>query len=138
MLGKTDVRGEGIYITLEEGEEFESKIKADELMIIVNYLKDAGAEAIEINGERIVSSTFIVDIGTNSSYIKINGKRVSSLYEISAIGDADYLKSSLVGKGGYAQKLTNLGQQISIETARRVTISKYDGDDLSTKYIKEQ
>ena len=138
ILGLTDVKGQGIAIELEEGEETEEKIKADELMIIVNYLKNAGAEAIEINGQRIVNSTFFVDIGRYSSYMKINGQRVTAPYTIYAIGEPDYLKSALVGKGGYAEKITNWGQKINIETIRRITISKYDGDDLNTKYIEDK
>ena len=138
ILGLTDVKGQGIAIELEEGEETEGKIKADELMIIVNYLKNAGAEAIEINGQRIVNSTFFVDIGRYSSYMKINGQRVTAPYTIYAIGEPDYLKSALVGKGGYAEKITNWGQKINIETIRRITISKYDGDDLNTKYIEDK
>ena len=136
MLGTTDVSGTGIIISLEDSNNSTKKIDADELMIIVNYLRDAGAEAIDINGERIVDSTFFAYIG--NSYIKINGKRISSPYTIKVIGDPDYLKSSLVGSGGYAEKITNWGQKISFETNRKIIISKYDGNDLSLKYIKEQ
>ena len=74
MLGTTNVSGTGITITLEEENNSTKRIDADELMIIVNYLRDAGAEAIEINGERIVDSTFFAYIG--NSYIKVNGKRI--------------------------------------------------------------
>ena len=136
MLGTTDVSGTGIIISLEDSNNSTKKIDADDLMIIVNYLRDAGAEAIDINGERIVDSTFFAYIG--NSYIKINGKRISSPYTIKVIGDPDYLKSSLVGSGGYAEKITNWGQKISFETNRKIIISKYDGNDLSLKYIKEQ
>lgn len=137
MLGTTDVRGDGITIQLEEGEYETGRIKSDKLMILVNYLKAAGAEAIEINGERIVSSTFFVDIGSYSSYVKINGRRVDAPYTINVIGDQDYLKSALVGKGGYAETLNNLGIKINIETRRRIVISKYNGDDLNTRYINK-
>ncbi len=136
MLGTTNVSGTGITITLEEEANSTKKIDSDELMIIVNYLRDAGAEAIEINGERVVDSTFFAYIG--NSYIKINGKRISAPYKINVIGDPDYLKSSLVGTGGYAEKITNWGQKISFETSKKIVISKYDGKDLDIKYIKEQ
>ena len=53
-LGKTDVEGEGIEIILRETEKEEiSKIKSGNLLVIVNALKSAGAEAISINDERI-------------------------------------------------------------------------------------
>ena len=135
MLGITDVKGEGMIITLNESHEVTKKITADELMIIVNYLKDAGAEAIDINGQRIVSSSFFAE--PSESYIKINGKRITLPIKITAIGDPDYLKSSLVGTGGYAEKIATWGQVIEFETRKRVTISKYEGSDLTTKYINE-
>ena len=135
MLGTTDVSGPGITIILDEKNDATKKIDADELMIIVNYLRDAGAEAIEINGERVVDSTFFAYIG--NSYVKINGKRVSAPYTINVIGDQDYLKSSLVGTGGYAEKITNWGQKISFEENKKLVISKYDGNDLNLKYIQE-
>ncbi len=135
MLGTSDVQGKGIIITLKEEKDAEKKIDADELMIIVNYLRDAGAEAIEINGERIVNSTFFAYI--NSSYIKINGNRVTSPFTIKVIGDPDYIKSALVGTGGYAEKIVSWGQKIDFEEKKKITISKYNGKDLSTKYINE-
>ena len=52
-LGKTDVEGEGIEVTLRETDNEEiSQINADDLLVIVNALKLAGAEAISINDER--------------------------------------------------------------------------------------
>ena len=135
MLGTTDVKGEGVIITLEEEKDATKKITADELMIIVNYLRDAGAEAIDINGERIVSSSFFAE--PSEGYIKINGNRVTLPFKISVIGDPDYLKSSLVGTGGYAEKMISWGQKNTFETRRRINISKYRGNDLDARYIEE-
>ncbi len=46
-LGKTDVEGDPLQVVLKEAEDNEvGKIKADSLLIIVNALKAAGAEAI--------------------------------------------------------------------------------------------
>lgn len=143
MLGKTDVEGKGIIITLKEGEnvkddttedeEADQAITASELMIIVNYLKDAGAEAISINNQRIVNKTDFVNI--TSSFIKINSQRVVAPFEIKAIGDPDYLKSALIGTG-YVDKINGWGQSIEFTEKRKVTIPKYDGD-MSTKYIED-
>ena len=103
-------------------------------MIIVNYLRDAGAEAISINNQRVINNTYITLI--NNSFIKVNSKRVTSPYEIKAIGNSEYLKSSLIGNGGYAEKITSLGQQIKIEEKKKVNIQKYD-EEITTKYIEE-
>ena len=74
-LGKTDLQGEGIEVILREIDNEEiARINADDLLVIVNSLKMAGAEAISINEERIINMTDIVDI--NEAFIKINGKRI--------------------------------------------------------------
>ena len=97
VLGKTDVEGEGIVITLKDTESDEiSKITSDDLLVIINNLKGAGAEAVSINDERIINMTDIVDI--NGSFIKINGQRIVAPYIIKAIGNQTYLESELIRK----------------------------------------
>ena len=132
-LGKTDVEGEGIIIKMKEkteselGEDEELKpIEANDLIYIVNYLKDSGAEAISINDERIVNTTYIVNIGET---IKINGKFLrTDSYEIKAIGNSSYLESSIFGKGGYAEQLNISGVNTTCERQNKVKISKFNGD----------
>ena len=143
MLGTTDVERQGIVITLNDPENIEQlyldeentaqRVSADELMIIVNYLKDAGAEAISINDERVVNSTDFVQI--TQTYIKMNSVNISPPYIIKAIGDSEYLKSTLIGVG-YYNKIKNYGQKIDIKEEKRIIIDKYDGV-LQTKYIEQ-
>ena len=133
ILGMTDVQGKGIIITLKDGENSDNSINSDNLMIIINYLRDAGAEAISINEQRIVNQTDFALI--RESFIKINGKRIVSPYVIKVIGDPDYLKSALIGTGGYQEELQALGHEVTIEEKNKVEITKYNGD-MSTKYIE--
>ena len=141
-LGKTDVEGEGVIISLREKEENElgedeeiASISAIDLVYIVNSLKDAGAEAISINGERIVNTTDMADVGGS---IKINSRYLrTDTYEIKAIGNSSYLESSLFGKGGFVEQLNTSGIKADIERNKKVTISKYTGD-FETKYMQEK
>lgn len=133
-MGKTDVQGEGIEITLrEEDNEEISKINSDDLLLIVNALKSAGAEAISINNERIINMSDIVDI--TGSYIKVNGQRILPPYIIKAIGNQSYLESILVGNGGHVDKMKKIGQDVSINKSNRIKILKYD-KDIKIKYIQ--
>lgn len=140
-LGKTDVEGEGVIITLSEKKQNELRedeeivsINAEDLIYIVNYLKDSGAEAISINGERIVNSTDIVDVGDT---IKINSRHLrTEKYEIKAIGNSTYLESSIFGKGGYSETLDSSGIKAEIQKSNRVQISKYNGD-FEVNYMEE-
>lgn len=141
-LGKTDVEGEGVIITFRKKTESElsederiEEISAIDLVYIVNSLKDAGAEAISINGERIVNTTDMADVGGS---IKINSRYLrTDTYEIKAIGNSSYLESSLFGKGGFVEQLDISGIKADIERSKRVAISKYTGD-YETKYMQEK
>lgn len=134
ILGKTDVEGQGIEVVLREtGNEEIEKITADNLIIIVNALKIAGAEAISINDERIVNMSDIVDI--NASFIKVNGQRILDPYVIKAIGNPSYLESALIGNGGPIDNMKKLGQNVSINKPNKVKILKYN-DEIKTKYIQ--
>lgn len=140
-LGITDVKGEGVTITLQEKKQNELSedeeiipIKAEDLYCIVNYLKDAGAEAISINGERVVNTTDFVDVG---DAIKVNSKYLrEDKYQIKAIGNSSYLESSIFGKNGYAEQLSTTGIKATIEKSNKVEIAKFDGN-FETKYMEE-
>lgn len=135
LIGKTDVEGEGIEITIKEAENIDfSSIKASDLISIVNSLKAAGAEAISINEQRIVNMSDIVDI--NDTFIKVNGQRILAPYVIKAIGNKSYLESALLGLGGYAEQLKNIGHEVKIIKLDKVLIKKYDSE-INYKYIKD-
>ena len=139
-LGKTNVEGEGIIITLTEKKQSElaedeevTPIKAEDLVYIVNYLKDSGAEAISINEERIVNTTDIVDVG---EAIKIKSKFIrSNSYKIKAIGNSSYLESSIFGEGGYAEQLDSTGIKPEVQKQSKIQILQYTGD-FDIEYIE--
>ena len=104
-LGLTNLRGEGIELVLKDGED-KKKVGNDALQIIVhdtdileivNVLRNAGAEAISINDQRVIATTPISCIGT---VIKINDEKIGGPYVIRAIGHSDYLKTALEIPGG--------------------------------------
>ena len=133
-LGKTDVEGQGIVITIKEGDTDEfNKISSDDLLIIANALKLAGAEAVSINDERIIR--YDMASINNNTFIKVNGQRILPPYVIKAIGNPTYLESELVGSGGYVDVLRKLGHDITIEPSDKVLINKIK-EDITTKYIE--
>ena len=82
MLGTTDIKGQGVKITISDDNltnkpnsfiDSNKMVATDiDLLEIVNELKNAGAEAIEVNGQRIISNTSICYDG---NIILINGKK---------------------------------------------------------------
>ena len=131
-LGYTDVQGEGIVITLSDKDIYE--IEYWELLELVNELNAAGAEAISINGERIVSTSDITLV--NNSIILVNLAKISGPYEVKAIGDRKYLESSLTIKNGYIDRVRANGKGIEYTLEDKIVITGYDGE-LNLKYSQE-
>ena len=132
ILGKTDVTGDGVVVTLADGE---NAIKASDLIELVNDLWFAGAEAISINGVRIVNMTEFVDV---AGYIIVKPRqRIVSPYVVKVIGDQTYLTSTLSLKNsGFIDVQNSNGKKVTMEQQRNIKISAYS-DDLEPKYIKE-
>lgn len=125
LLGLTDVEGPGIEILLTDNAT--KDIDAYDLLELVNELRLAGAEAISINGERIIAMSEIVDI--NYSFIVINGNRISSPYTVKAIGNQTYLESGLTAKEyGYMDNIIKgNGKTATLERKDSITIPKFTG-----------
>ena len=144
LLCQTDVTGEGIIITLKDGTTNNSDILSSSLMAtdvivhnsdllqVVNDLKNAGAEAISINGERIVQTSSITCEGI---IIKINNKKLGSPYVIKAIGSAATLETSLNIPGGYLERMKDDGVIVDVKKSEGLTVKKYEGI-ITTKYLK--
>ena len=125
-VGKTDVVGEGVIVTLNDGKD--EDIIAWDLIYLVNELKYAGAEAISINDIRVVNTTDIVDLA-GYSYILVGGQRLQAPYVVKAIGNQAYLSSILNLKdSGYVDLYKNEDKQVKMETSKKVEILKYNGD----------
>lgn len=127
-LGKTDVQGDGVIITLKDGT---SEVKAIDVLKLINELKFAGAEAISVNDERIINMSEVADV---SSYILINQQRLTSPFVIKAIGNQKYLESGLTAKGGYVDETTENGKSVVVEGQKNIKIAKYNRE-MSLKYI---
>ena len=131
-LGYTDVQGQGIIVTLKDTDMY--NIENYELLKLVNELNIAGAEAISINDQRVVSSTDITLV--NNRIILVNTKKVSGPYIVKAIGDKKYFESALIIKGGYIDEVKASGRDIEYKVEDNIVIPAYDGE-LTFKYAKE-
>lgn len=137
LIGTIDVHGKGIIITLADNNNVTTEnvgvfdninnylIHDKDLLTIVNELKNAGAEAISINGERIINTTSITCDG---NVILINDNKISSPFEIKAIGSQEALIGAIQRPGGYLeQQLQSYGLVKNIEKQDNITIYKYTG-----------
>lgn len=144
LLGFTNLEGKGIELTVKDDPNAKSEnigpyddislhiVHDGDLRSIVNELKNAGAEAISINEQRIVTTTAITCIG---NVIKINDEKVSSPFIIKAIGFPESLESALNRGGGYLERLNETGIETTIKKLNKVQINKYNGV-INSKYMK--
>ena len=137
LLGLTDVTGSGVIITLEDTEEALYTYTADDLLQLINELKYAGAEAISINDNRVINLTDIVMISDTLIVMNGGNTRISSPYIVKAIGDQQYLMSTLSLKNsGYIDQMRANGMKIDVEQKSNIQINAYTGE-INSKYMKE-
>ncbi len=146
LLGTYEVQGPGIEITLTDNNTGISKdgmevidlskliVHYDDLLEVINSLNNAGAEAISINGQRIIQTTAITCEG---NVIKVNGQRVSSPFTIKAIGSSGLLYGSVSMIGGYLYWMEYEGVLVDIKQSENVVIEKYNGV-INYKYINNE
>lgn len=135
LLGKNAVTGEGIIIKMAN--EGTIKVNSEDLIELVNLLKNAGAEAIAVNEQRIVYDSYITDIG-GTNFITINGERIMAPYTIKAIGNTSYLESAVSQKKyGYIDTQITEGKQVSLERMEKVHIPAHN-KSLDFEYVKEE
>ena len=81
--------------------------------MVVNELKASRRQKpISVNGERITAMSEIRCAGTT---ILVNWIKISSPFEIKAIGNPDMLESGLTMKGGYFLNFKGLDMQINLQ-----------------------
>ena len=143
LLGVKDLKGRGVKITISDVNsagimrsliDSQSSVVTDiDILEVVNELKNAGAEAIEVNGQRILNNTSIC---YEDSIILINGKKVSSPYTINAIGSPEIM-ATLTRPGGYLPY--RLEEEKHLKTTfkeeKEINIKKYIGI-TNFKYAK--
>jgi uncharacterized protein YlxW (UPF0749 family) len=136
------VQGPGIIITLNDSQE---EIGEDEsvmwylihdldILEIVNELRSAGAEAIAINEERVISTT---SIRCGGPTINIDGKRHAVPFIVKAIGDPKKLEASMLAPESYIKLyLEYSGIEVNVQKAEKLIIKGYDSN-LKTKFQRK-
>ena len=130
--GVTDVSGKGVVVVIDDpqaqpGVKQESVItyNYELLLVLVNKMREADAEAISINGQRITAYTEISLAGNN---ININGVATAPPYEVKAIGNPSTLESTLSIRYGILYSMQNeYGLQVSLTQEENIQIPRYYG-----------
>ena len=134
MAGFVDVKGPGITISLSDIENrkttdailsaSETLIHDEDLRRVINELCAAGAEAISVNGSRIIGTSAVRCVGPT---ILVNDVKMTPPYVISAIGKADQLEAAMNLNGGVIENMKFWGFTIELNKHEELTIPKYNG-----------
>ncbi|GAB4242025.1 MAG: DUF881 domain-containing protein [Thermoleophilia bacterium] len=135
LAGLVPVQGPGVKVTLadnpqppESGDPNNFIIHDYDVRILVNALWSGGAEAVSVNGQRIVTTSAIRCVGTT---ILVNNTRLGSPFEILAVGDADALLRALESNEDAALLVQDyarmFGLRVEVSPEDRLLLPAYAG-----------
>lgn len=141
VSGFKSVEGPGIVLTVNDGtreligDENPNNVLVHDIDVLnlINDLKAAGAEALSINGQRIIS---ISEINCAGHTIRINNQVFAQPFIIKAIGDPKTLEASIYAPGQSGHYLKEIiGLLIDVKPVVNVKIPRYQ-EDINFRYLK--
>ncbi len=141
--GIVALEGPGIVLQLEDSQvpvpagasAADYRVSARDLRSAIEELWLAGAEAISVNGERIVPMGAIVDIGGS---VLVNSAYLAPPYQVAAIGPAD-LYDVLAASPGFVDlvraRVDRYGIRVSFAQPKTVTVPAYAGS-VTLRYAR--
>lgn len=132
IAGLTPVEGPGVIVLITDGSrdlsenENPNNVLVHDLDIrsVVDDLRNAGAEAISINNQRVLfNKSRIVCTGPT---IKVNDQVFAPPYVIQAIGDKDFLQSAINAPGSFSESLRQWGVFVEVNTSVYLKIPAYE------------
>jgi uncharacterized protein YlxW (UPF0749 family) len=134
ILGQLDIEGEGINITLKDGSNdlffldeddpyiLDRIIHNYDITYVINDLKNAGAEAISVNGQRVIDRSEVICDG---ALLNINGVKIASPFYINAIGNKEVLKKYMLDDQNYLKYMISRSIFVEVNEANTVKIQAY-------------
>ncbi|TAK21008.1 MAG: DUF881 domain-containing protein [Chloroflexota bacterium] len=98
MNGTVAIAGPGIEL------EIAADIRVEDVQDLINEFRNAGAEVLALNGDRIGGRTFVA---SDRGRLVVNGRLVVAPYRFAAIGAPETLDRALTRKGGLLSYLQN-------------------------------
>ena len=130
--GLTSMTGEGVIVKMDDSKQNARAgenqnlyiIHDDDILRVINELRAAGAEALCVNGQRLIGTSEVRCAGPTLS---VNNVRSSAPFEIRAIGNKKNLENALTMRGGVAETLKVWGIHLEIVASDSVYVPPYRG-----------
>ncbi|MCX4987018.1 DUF881 domain-containing protein [Streptomyces sp. NBC_00572] len=112
------VAAEGPGITLTVGDPT-GAVESDMLLDAIQELRAAGAEAIQVNGVRVVADSYFTGSGDD---MRIDGTKVAAPYVFKVIGKPEDLEPALNIPGGVVQTLEKEQATATVERSAKIVV----------------
>lgn len=130
LAGTSGASGPGVRLVITD---LNRDIDAPQLLDAVQELRDAGAEAIVINGvARVVAQTYFLD---DDDAVRVGGQEVKRPFTIEAIGDSSTMAEAANIRGGLVDRIVNRGGGATVEKKIKITITAL-ADVKSPEYAR--
>ncbi|MEV5170933.1 DUF881 domain-containing protein [Streptomyces flaveolus] len=116
LAGTVAAQGPGITMTIEDTK---GTVQADMLLDAIQELRAAGAEAIQVNGVRVVAGTYFTDSGKS---VSVDGNKINAPYRFKVIGKPQDLEPALNIPGGVVQTLEKEQATATVERSDKIVV----------------
>ncbi|MFE7646037.1 DUF881 domain-containing protein [Streptomyces phaeoluteigriseus] len=116
LAGTVAAQGPGITMTIEDTK---GTVEANMLLDAIQELRAAGAEAIQVNGVRVVAGTYLTESGTS---VRVDGNKINAPYRFKVIGKPQDLEPALNIPGGVVQTLEKEQATVSVERSTKIVV----------------
>ncbi|MFE2041119.1 DUF881 domain-containing protein [Streptomyces sp. NPDC059477] len=116
LAGTVAAQGPGITMTIEDTK---GTVEANMLLDAIQELRAAGAEAIQVNGVRVVADTYLTDSGNG---VGVDGNKINAPYRFQVIGKPQDLEPALNIPGGVVQTLEKEQATVTVERADKIVV----------------
>jgi len=117
LAGTVAAQGPGITLTIEDTK---GTVEADMLLDAIQEVRAAGAEAIQVNGVRVVAGTFLAD--EDGGGVSVDGNKIDAPYRFKVIGKPQDLEPALNIPGGVVQTLEKEQATVTVERADKIVV----------------
>ncbi|MFF8967159.1 DUF881 domain-containing protein [Streptomyces globisporus] len=116
LAGTVAAQGPGITLTITDPAR---AVAPDMLLDALQELRAAGAEAIEVNGVRVVANTYF---SGDAGEVQVDGKKIEAPYEFAVIGKPQDLEPALNIPGGVVQTLEKEQATVLVERSDDIVV----------------
>ena len=117
LTGRLPATGPGVRITLSDPEGL---VRPSTMLTVLEELRNAGAEAMELNGMRITASSAFTG---RQGAVVLDGVTLQAPFRWTVVGDPDTIAPALDIPGGAFARVRNDGGRAVVETSDSVDVT---------------